>query len=108
MTQGFKNKRLHDGETFYCPNGHPQIYTNNDAKRTKNLEAALKTETENSKWWREHAQSTARSLSATRGQITKIKNRISKGVCPCCNRQFEDLHSHMQEKHPNYSGTEQQ
>lgn len=43
-----------------------------------------------------------RQLAATRGTVTRIKNRISKGVCPCCNRTFQDLMQHMLVKHPNY------
>jgi len=52
---------------------------------------------------REMRERTERSLSATRGVLTRTKNRIGKGVCPCCNRSFTDLHRHMQTKHPKYA-----
>lgn len=45
---------------------------------------------------------TMRSLAATRGVITRTKNRIAKGVCPCCNRQFQNLANHIANKHPDY------
>ena len=48
-------------------------------------------------------RTTERQLSATRGIVTRTKNRISKGVCPCCNRQFANLHRHMEKKHPEYA-----
>lgn len=44
-----------------------------------------------------------RSRNAYKGQVTKVKNRVSKGVCPCCNRYFKNLHRHMENKHPDYA-----
>lgn len=44
------------------------------------------------------------SLRATKGVVTKIKRRISNGVCPCCNRTFRDLHRHMASQHPEFNG----
>ena len=46
-----------------------------------------------------------RRVSAANGQITKIKNRISKGVCPFCDITFENLQRHMASKHANYAVT---
>lgn len=33
---------------------------------------------------------------------TRIKNRVKNGVCPCCNRTFENLARHMQAKHSDF------
>jgi len=46
---------------------------------------------------------TRRTLSATRGVVTRIKNRIGHGVCPCCKRHFGNLQKHMDSKHPGYA-----
>jgi hypothetical protein len=46
------------------------------------------------------------SRRAEKAAKTRIKNRISKGVCPCCNRTFQDLQRHMTTKHPDYATTE--
>ena len=46
---------------------------------------------------------TQRRLSATQGVLTRTKNRVARGVCPCCNRSFQDLMRHMATKHPEYS-----
>ena len=43
-----------------------------------------------------------RKLSASKGQMTKLKNRVKNGVCPCCNRTFVNLLRHMKSKHPEY------
>ena len=37
--------------------------------------------------------------------LTRVKNRVSRGVCPNCNRTFKDLARHMASKHP--VGTEE-
>jgi hypothetical protein len=29
-----------------------------------------------------------------------MRKRIQSGVCPCCNRTFENLGRHMKSKHP--------
>lgn len=42
--------------------------------------------------------------SAARGLVTRIKNRVSRGVCPCCNRTFANLARHMGTQHPGYAG----
>jgi hypothetical protein len=57
------------------------------------------------KWQEERAEAAERSLSATKGVVTRIKNRVSKGVCPCCNRTFVDLQRHMHTKHPEYASS---
>lgn len=43
-----------------------------------------------------------RKISAAKGQVTKIKNRVGAGVCPCCNRTFAQLAMHMSKQHPHY------
>jgi len=43
-----------------------------------------------------------RRVSAARGRVTKIKRRVQHGVCPCCNRTFSNLASHMKTKHPEF------
>ena len=43
-----------------------------------------------------------RRRAAAQGQVTKIKNRVGRGVCPCCNRSFENLARHMKSQHPKF------
>ena len=87
-------------ETFYCPAGHPQHYA---VKSREQILRAKVAEQEQSIAYleREEAHRT-RQLAATRGVNTKIRKRISVGVCPCCNRSFQDIKRHMTAKHPDY------
>ncbi|MFB3077027.1 MAG: hypothetical protein ACE1Y4_03380 [Lysobacterales bacterium] len=47
-------------------------------------------------------EATELSRRAHKAAATRIKNRVARGVCPCCNRSFTNLHRHMESKHPNY------
>lgn len=37
---------------------------------------------------------------------TRLRNRIVVGVCPCCNRTFQNLHRHMDKMHPEFKEQE--
>lgn len=39
----------------------------------------------------------------TKGVVTRTRNRIANGVCPCCDRSFTNLQRHMASKHPDYA-----
>lgn len=87
-------------ETFYCPSGHPQHFKVSDADKLRTemerKEAELRTakcEALRERNLRETAES--KVLRANR----KL-SRIHRGVCPRCNRTFENVARHMKEKHP--------
>lgn len=92
--------------SFYCPNGHAQHFTHGREALAKKLEKELRAELQAERQRRtllqEQLEARARSLAATRGQITKIKRRAANGVCPCCNRTFANLARHMASKHPDF------
>lgn len=97
--------------SFYCPSGHSMSYGESSQEREiAKLEKQLNQVKEDSSYWQSEAnqkardlQHTERRLSATKGVLTRTKNRISKGICPCCNRQFLNLKRHMDGKHPDYA-----
>lgn len=90
------HRRFKDtGETMYCPNGHGQVFGTTRQQQIDALKRQL-TYTENDRDWYK------KQLSSTKGQLTKTKNRIANGVCPCCHRQFVQLGRHMKTKHPDY------
>jgi phage terminase Nu1 subunit (DNA packaging protein) len=94
-------------KTWYCPNGHGRVYRESKADK---LERELQQERQrldqaraDANFQRTMRAAAERSARAARGQVTKIKNRVSKGVCPCCNRYFANLHRHMTTQHPDYT-----
>lgn len=102
------NKCRHDDhEWFYCPNGHRQHYSG-DSEEDKlrrerdRLAQRIAERDDEIARQREARQATERQLSATRGVVTRIKNRVGHGVCPCCNRTFGNLQTHMHKQHPDY------
>jgi DNA repair exonuclease SbcCD ATPase subunit len=45
---------------------------------------------------------TERQLSAQKAATTRAKKRHAAGVCPCCNRSFENVRRHMATQHPDF------
>lgn len=102
-------------DAFYCPNGHEQAYT-------KSTESILKEKLEKQQQqYEERLAFTQKTLDYNKGkrfeaerkvigqkiQVSKLKNRIKNGVCPCCNKHFTNLESHMKTQHANYNSTPQ-
>lgn len=100
------------GATFHCPWGHPQHFIQGPSEAellrkerdTLRQQAARKDdELRAERAWREAAQNQAR---AYKGVATRVKNRVAKGVCPCCNRTFVNLQRHMEGQHPTFQADE--
>lgn len=94
-------------DSFYCPNGHTLSFR-------KSIEESLREEIEAQKRviegaradamrQREERNAAERREAAAKGQVTKLKNRVGHGVCPCCNRTFQNVQRHMTTKHPDFA-----
>ena len=99
LSEQFKKQRLEDGKAFYCPNGHCISYHDTELARTKRELIRAQNSIEYERSRREQEK---RSHSATKGKLTKFKNRVHAGVCPCCNRTFQNLQAHMKTQHPDF------
>lgn len=97
------------GIRFYCGYGHSQYFCIGESEADKlrrerdRLTQRIAEKDDEIKRQQEQRQAAERQLAATRGVVTRIKNRVGHGVCPCCNRTFGDLARHMATKHPAYS-----
>lgn len=103
-------RKNNENGSWFCPNGHRLVFTKSELQKTQE---ALAKEKENSEYWRKRKSEVDaqndnlnRRLSAKKGQITKIKNRVGNGVCPCCNRTFQNLQQHMSKQHPEFKDGE--
>ncbi len=90
---------------FYCPYGHSQHYVTGDSEldimrrdrdRLKQQMAERDDRIKELKGERDHE--TAR-VTAYKGRVTRLKNRAAAGLCPCCNRHFDNLQRHIASKH---------
>jgi hypothetical protein len=101
--QYLRDARYRDGKTFYCPNGHGQSWSENDADRLrKQLDESTRANTRLAEQVRaaqmaEQAAEVAR-VKAER-ETKRIKKRVAAGICTCCNRTFQNLARHMATKH---------
>ena len=96
----YKEVRNNASKTFYCPNGHGKCYTTSEVARLRSQLDTERQENHGLNYRLDHAN---RSRAALKGQVTKIKRRISKGMCPCCRRNFPNLKEHMEGQHPDWT-----
>ena len=111
ISEEFRRQRKADGGHWFCPYcGNQRVYRKSDVQALKeqveSLQHSVQWANDDAKWQRRQRERAERSLVATKGVVTRIKNRVSKGVCPCCNRYFADLHRHMERQHPDYANTD--
>lgn len=95
--------------SFWCPFGHEQHFVEGETDEQKlrrerdRLAQRIAEKDDEIAFQKTQREATERRLSAARGQVTKIKNRVGNGVCPCCNRTFGNLQTHMHKQHPDYA-----
>lgn len=93
---------------FYCAYGHEQHFGKGETEET-----ILRRERDRLKQalaQRDDEIANANRLLAQQGwNISKMKaehaktsRRLSRGVCPCCNRTFNQMARHMRTKHPEF------
>lgn len=101
MESSFYKRKLVEQKTFYCPAGHSQHFTGQTEE--DRLKAEKKILEERLLWEQHNVRQKEKALSSAKGQMTKLKNRVKNGVCPCCSRSFVDLHQHMTTQHPDFN-----
>ncbi len=96
----WKEKKKEDHKEFFCPNGHPQVFLEKTeldiAKQRLAFERSIHDQTKAA------LRDKSKQLSTTKGVLTRTKNRVKHGVCPCCKRQFQNVRRHMKTKHPEF------
>ncbi|CPT96795.1 hypothetical protein PP633_06125 [Mycobacteroides abscessus] len=105
LNDEFIRQRRNDHKTFYCPNGHRRYYPQeNETEKAKAAVRRLERQLANRD---EDLRAAKVAHAVTKGKLTKTRNRIAKGVCPCCNRSFANLQRHMAGQHPDYTDAKQ-
>lgn len=105
MSEHLQRELKRNHKNFYCPCGHAQHYVGmTEEQRLRNQ---LTNQTMSTEYHRHRANRLEGTNRAIRGHLTRKKkelHRVTNGVCPCCNRHFENLERHMATKHPGYKG----
>lgn len=89
-----------NGTTVYCPLGHAWSCTETEVDKLRKQVAAKTAQLDQEK---ARTRTLEASRNALKGEITKAKKRVGKGVCPCCNRHFANVERHMSTQHPDFA-----
>jgi hypothetical protein len=92
-----------NGWRLTCPLGHEWWYTGEsiDQKLERERARAGRLAAERDQALaRERGQRAAKTRA--QNQLKRTKERVAAGVCPCCNRTFQNLARHMAGQHPDY------
>lgn len=95
---------------IYCPLGHQHVPTGTTkcdelAHNLANEAARLAREVSRHDQTKAELRETENRRRAEKGAKTRLKNRVAAGVCPCCNRTFQNLARHIKGQHPDFTTT---
>ena len=104
LDEDFRQRALEDSKRgWYCTNGHSLVFTESEADRERKAREEAERRLEAERGWSQQLSdslaASERTLSATKGQVTKLRNRAKNGVCAFCHRHFENVERHMKSKH---------
>ena len=103
MPETLRKERQQEGGDVYCPNGHPRVYRETDVERERKLRVEAEKRAEEALRLKQAAEAASRLHREEADKALKaqerLKKRASAGVCPCCNRTFQNLARHMNVKH---------
>jgi len=87
------------GHEVYCPLGHSFSWGDSFQEKYEREQRRVKAT-------KELLAQEERSHAATRGHLTRARSRAAAGLCPCCNRHFENVARHVKTKHPDFKPSE--
>ena len=95
--------RRKDGRNFFCPNGHVLSWSESEADKLRKELAQEKLNRQQAERGKEWAQVQKREAESAKLKVEKKlrlqTKRVNAGVCPHCQRTFQQLARHMQCKH---------
>jgi len=109
ITNSYELRRREDGKNFYCPNGHGGSFGESAIAKAQRLQASAESQARLARISRDAARDQAgaaeRSARAYRGQVTRMKNKITAGVCPVgnCRRHFDNVQAHVLTEHKSWA-----
>lgn len=103
----FLAQRREDHKRWYCPNGHSLLFPkdNTEERAIRERDAARQLaahQNDRRRAAEARERATEYRRRAAKGQLTKIRNRLAAGLCPCCGKNFPELEAHIAEHHPKF------
>jgi hypothetical protein len=108
-----------NSQTFYCVHGHARHYPqgpteedklreqlDDERRERQRAEQQIEYEAQIRRQETERADRERARANGYEGHATRITKRAKAGVCPCCNRTFQQLAKHMATKHPQFTPIE--
>lgn len=104
ISEEMHQRRLDDGKSWCCPNGHWQAFVGKSPAEKRADEEKRRADRLHTQLLAEQDQRHAaeRDAKMARASELRLKWRIGNGVCPCCNRTFKALADHVLSKHPEF------
>ena len=99
----YRHMQQDEKNLCYCPVGHTFIFGGTFKEKYEEEQRRRQQAERRTAATRDLLHAEERSHTATRGHVTRLKKRVSAGVCPCCNRQFQNVARHMATKHPEFA-----
>lgn len=100
MTRSFYDEMKRTGATWHCPRGHARVYRRGKSDEQKLAEAKAREIA-----LQDQLAAAVREAEVVRASLLRDRARFANGVCPCCNRSFENVRRHMRGQHPDYDVT---
>lgn len=96
-------------QSFHCPWGHSQHFPlgKSEAEKLREQLDAERRSRQRAEQRIAQAQDDAehqrRRANGYKGHAARIAKRAKAGICPCCNRTFQQLARHMATQHPTFT-----
>jgi hypothetical protein len=109
LTAEYEQRRREDGNGWKCPNGHDISFGKSEATRERERadDAVKRAQSARTAQFaaQDQANAAERSARAYRGHLTRLRKRISNGVCPVgdCHRNFANVLAHISKQHPQWA-----
>jgi predicted DCC family thiol-disulfide oxidoreductase YuxK len=107
ITAELESRRRGDGANFYCPNGHPQMFSETEDQRLRKRlreaeERAAAILAQRDQAYAEAAEA-IKAQRRTEQERKRLEKRVSAGVCAWCHRTVAQLADHVRSKHPEHA-----
>ncbi len=104
IAERYRHQKCEQGGYWNCP--YCKCFWGYGTSEFERMRKQLETANNSRDFYARRLNEEVRSKRAVRAHLTRSKKkleRIAHGVCPCCNRSFQNLRRHMSVKHPGFA-----